>query len=47
MIRHLIINYPRSNSSWKWKSILSAIWRKIREDKEEEGEEEDEEQEEI
>ena len=37
-------NYPRSNSSFKWKNILSAIWRKTREDKEDE-EEEDEEQE--
>ena len=39
-------NYPRSNSSYKWKTILSAIWRKLREDKEEEQEEEEEDEEE-
>ena len=37
-------NYPRSNSSWKWKTILSPIWRKLREDKEEEQEEEEDEE---
>ena len=34
-------NYPRSNSSWKWKNLLSPIWRKLNEaedDEEVEGE---------
>jgi hypothetical protein len=39
-------NYPRSNSSFKWKTILSPIWRKLREDKEEEQEEDEEDEEE-
>ena len=24
--------YPRSNSSWKWKTILAPIWKKLREE---------------